>query len=375
MDFSAARPYLSYLRRKASTELSIYLQDHPQVVAECAQRVRVTDVNPAAMAMQRADCKDELLGSFENRHRTVLHAAFQVILVALAEGRAHAETHAVVQSPDGEERHVLVRWTATADDAGDWSRVIVAVVDVTEFRRAESVLLRRTGELQERIEELDEFAHTVAHDLKNPLTTIVGFAESIDEHLNDLPVEQIHEYLQAIAWSGRKMTSIIQELLLLASVRKAEIQSMPLDMGRVVGQGLQRLIFMIEQNQAEVMVAETWPLVQGYPPWVEEVWVNYISNAVKYGGQPPRVELGATTQGNTVRFWVRDNGPGIPPDLWPELFKPFSRLNHVHAEGHGLGLSIVRHIVEKLDGQVGVHSEIGLGSTFYFTLPIVRLDE
>jgi len=215
----------------------------------------------------------------------------------------------------------------------------------------------------------------VAHDLKNPLTTIVGFAEAIDENFDALAVEQIHEYLQSIAWSGRKMTSIIQELLLLASVRKAEIQTMPLDMGRIVGQGLQRLVFMIEQNKAKVVVADSWPLVQGYPPWVEEVWVNYISNAVKYGGQPPRVELGATTQGNVVRFWVRDNGPGIAPELWPELFKPFSRLNRVHVEGHGLGLSIVRHIVEKLNGQVGVHSEIGLGSTFYFTLPMVRLDE
>jgi len=375
MDFSAARPYLNYLRRNASAELSIYLQNHPQVVAECAQRVRVTDVNQAAMAMQQADSKDQLLGSFGNQQRTVFYGVFQLMLAALVEGRAHAETHTVVQSPHGEERYILVRWAATPDDAGEWSRLVVAVVDFTAFRRAESVLLRRTAELQERIEELDEFAHTVAHDLKNPLTTIVGFAEAIDEHFDDLSVEQIHEHLQSIAWSGRKMTSIIQELLLLASVRKAEIQTMPLDMSRVVGQVLQRLVFIIEQSEAEVVVAGAWPLVQGYPPWVEEVWVNYISNAVKYGGQPPRVELGATLQGDVVRFWVRDNGPGIPSDLWPELFKPFSRLNNVHAKGHGLGLSIVRHIVEKLDGQVGVHSEIGLGSTFYFTLPIIHLDE
>lgn len=375
LDFSAARPFLNQLCRTANADLALYLQNHPQVVAECARRVQVTDVNPAALRTYGAGRKDELLGSLENRYRKAFHDAFLLLLVALADGRTRSETQVLVPAAGGEERHLLVRWAAMLDGAGDWSRVVVAIVDVSEFKRAESVLLRRTGEMQERIEELDEFAHTVAHDLKNPLTTIVGFAEAIDDHFDALPPDQIHEYLHAIAWSGRKMTSIIQELLLLASVRKAEIQTVPLDMARIVSQALQRLVYLLEKNQVEIAVAESWPLVQGYPPWVEEVWVNYISNAVKYGGQPPRVELGATSQGSVVRFWVRDDGPGIAPDLWSQLFKPFSRLDHVRAEGHGLGLSIVRHIVEKLGGQVGVHSEIGVGSTFYFTLPVLQLEE
>jgi two-component system sensor histidine kinase/response regulator len=110
----------------------------------------------------------------------------------------------------------------------------------------------------------------------------------------------------------------------------------------------------------------------GYAPWVEEVWVNYISNALKYGGTPsaaPRVELGAETQGDgMVRFWVRDHGPGIAPEAQLRLFTPFTRLDHVRAGGHGLGLSIVRRIVEKLGGQVSVASQVGEGSTFSFTL-------
>ena len=372
MDLSGLRPCLEQVRQAASTAPAAYLQDHPEIVATCARCARVTAVNRVALALYGAGSQDDFLGSFEGRHRTVLPDAFRELLAALLEGCACAEAATVLAGPGGEERHLLVRWAAAS---GDWSRVTVAVVDVTQFKRAESALLRRTGELQERIQELDEFAHTVAHDLKNPLTTIVGFAEAIDEHFDTLSAEQIHEYLQSIAWSGRKMTSVIQELLLLASVRKAEIETMPLDMARIVSQGLQRLVYMVEQHHAELVVAESWPLVQGYSAWVEEAWVNYISNAVKYGGRPPRVELGATPQGNVVRFWVRDNGPGIAPELWSQLFKPFSRLDHVRAEGHGLGLSIVRHIVEKLGGQVGVHSEIGLGSTFSFTLPIVRLDE
>jgi two-component system sensor histidine kinase/response regulator len=121
----------------------------------------------------------------------------------------------------------------------------------------------------------------------------------------------------------------------------------------------------------------------GHGPWIEEVWANYISNALKYGGSPPRIELGADppppsppsggTEGEArmVRFWVRDNGPGLTPEEQARLFTPFTRLEQVRAKGHGLGLSIVRRIVEKLGGQVGVESEVGQSSTFSFTLPAV----
>src|SRR5439155_27155760 len=104
-------------------------------------------------------------------------------------------------------------------------------------------------------------------------------------------------------------------------------------------------------------------------PWVEEVWVNYLSNAVKYSGTPPQVEIGARLQGEKVRFWVRDNGRGLDTGERSRLFQPFSRLNHSRTEGHGLGLSIVQRIMEKLGEQVGADSEVGQGSTFYFVLP------
>ena len=109
----------------------------------------------------------------------------------------------------------------------------------------------------------------------------------------------------------------------------------------------------------------------GHAPWVEEVWVNYISNAIKYGGQPPRVELGADVLADgAVRLWVADNGAGLPPDVHARLFTPFSRLDQIRARGHGLGLSIVRRIVEKMGGQVGVQSGAAgtIGCRFYFTL-------
>jgi two-component system, sensor histidine kinase and response regulator len=154
-------------------------------------------------------------------------------------------------------------------------------------------------------------------------------------------------------------------------------------MERVIREVKQRVEYMLVEYQAEVIIPETWPVASGYAPWIEEVWVNYLTNACKYGGQPPHIELGADAvppgaeqspaldAQSMVRFWVRDNGKGLSIDDQARLFTPFTRLDQARARGHGLGLSIVRRIVEKQGGQVGVMSSgvPGEGSTFYFTLP------
>jgi signal transduction histidine kinase len=156
----------------------------------------------------------------------------------------------------------------------------------------------------------------------------------------------------------------------LAGTRKGEVDPEALDMADVVAQALQRLELMIEKYEARVVKPKSWPVAVGYPPWIEAIWTNYISNALKYGGRPPRIELGADSRSNgTIRFWVRDNGKGLTPEEQASLFAEFTRLDETRAEGHGLGLSIVRRIIEKSGGQVGVESEVGQGSLFYFTLP------
>jgi PAS domain S-box-containing protein len=243
--------------------------------------------------------------------------------------------------------------------------------EITERKRAEEALRQYTIELEARNEELDAFAHTVAHDLKTPLGHIVGFARVLEKYYATLPEEELRRYLRTMVQSGQKMSNIIDELLLLVGVRKMEEAELgPLDMAGIVAEAQERLAYLIEKHQAEIISPKSWPVALGYSPWIEEVWVNYLNNAIQYGGRPPRVELGATAQADgMVRFWVRDNGPGLTPEEQARLFTPFTRLDQARAKGHGLGLSIVRRIVEKLGGQVEVESEIGQGSVFAFTLP------
>jgi signal transduction histidine kinase len=143
-------------------------------------------------------------------------------------------------------------------------------------------------------------------------------------------------------------------------------------MRQVVVEAQQRLGDLIARYDARIHLPDELPPALGYAPWLEEVWVNYLSNAFKYGGTPPDVRIGGAVQADgMVRFWVADNGPGIAPADQVDLFVPFTQFKQVRAQGHGLGLSIVRHFVEKCGGQVGVESAPGHGSTFWFTLPAV----
>ena len=202
---------------------------------------------------------------------------------------------------------------------------------------------------------------------------MIGYADvlaiMLKEDYGDLPLDNIISHVQTIAKHGHRMGRIIDELLLLAGVRQVEVDRAPLDMLGIVIDAQQRLVDKIEEYQAEIVLPEAWPVAVGYGPWIEEVWVNYLDNGIKYGG-PPRLELGAERLPDSrIRFWVRDNGPGITPEEQSRLFRPFTRLDQADTKGHGLGLSIVRRIVEKLDGEVEIESQIGQGSTFAFILP------
>lgn len=236
-----------------------------------------------------------------------------------------------------------------------------------ELRRGEHRLRERAAVLVERNEELDAFARTVAHDLKSLVGVILTNARTVTS-FQELPREQTSSLLDRIAGTASDLSGIIDNILLLARVRKEDAPRRELDMGVHVAAVRDRLIELICGHEAEVTVAEEWPPAIGYGPWVEEVWANYLTNALKYGGPCPRIELGSTMDGDgSVRFWVRDEGPGIPEEDRGHLFVPFRQLGI--GRGHGLGLSIVVQIVGKLGGSVGVESEVGQGCLFWFTLP------
>ncbi len=319
---------------------------------------RVVDFNPAAQAILGLPA-DQIIG---RPGVEVLRAWPDLVERFRNQADAQAE---IALTRDGATRHFDLRISTLKDQRGRALGRLITTRDVTDRKQAEE-------EREKLIEELDAYAHTVAHDLKSPMSTVIAYVDMIEflgqEHAIAAPIEK---HLRSIQRTALRMSTIVDELLVLASVRRQETVKLgPLDTAALVSSARLRLSHMIEEVKPEIKLPETWPAAQGYGPWIEEVWVNYLSNALKYGGQPLRIELGAEPcPDGSIRFWVQDNGRGLTPEEQATLFTPFTRLGQANTKGYGLGLSIVQRIVAKLGGQVGVESRLGHGSKFYFTLP------
>lgn len=261
---------------------------------------------------------------------------------------------------------------------GSFSGNLLVFHDVTSLRKAQKELKNTNNQLLEEIskrekliEELDTFAHTVAHDLRNTLGSIFSASEIMEEIIKQNDKNLLVELTNLINDSAGKSIQITHELLLLATTEKEQIERVELNMKEIFGEAKKQLDEIIRKSGAKITEPEIWPEAIGHAPWIEEVWTNYLSNAIKYGGTPPEIEAGFNKLNNgSISFWVKDNGNGITPENQKKLFKNFVRLDPRRAEGYGLGLSIVKKIIEKLDGKTGVKSAgNGDGSKFYFTLP------
>jgi signal transduction histidine kinase len=318
---------------------------------------RIVDINPAAQ---------QLLGPVVAR----IGQSAGVVLASrpdlIERYRDVMEGQAEIVWSEDPPRHLELRISPVRDRRGCSIGRLVLLRDITGRKLAEEALQESNAELQAGNQELDAFAHTVAHDLKTPLNVIAGYAELLTEGHQDQRADEFSEYVCAIQRGVEKMTAIINSLLLLARARHESVPVGPLDTADILAEVRRRLAHEIELRQAEITMPATWPVAVGYGPWVEEVWVNYLSNALKYGGRsdltppvPPRVELASQVQAEGfVRFTIRDNGRGIASEDQKRLFVVLNRFGERREASHGLGLSIVRRIIERLGGQVGVESVV-----------------
>jgi PAS domain S-box-containing protein len=347
---------------------------------------RIVDLNPAAQklvaALHNLDAREQVVGQ-------PIAQVMQGWPAFVEHLRAPTEKQAdVALELEGAWQHYDLHVSALTGRRGRLTGRLVILHNVTTRKEAEEKLRRYARELEKQNKELDAFAHTVAHDLKNPLFVVIAASECLESGLAEMPPDEIRRFLASILRSGNTMIHIVDELLLLARVRRdQDVTVVPLDVESLIVQVERRLSSQIDEARARLKTPGSWPMVVGYGPWVEEVWVNFVSNALKYGGRPdeeipPSIELGYDGNwpgpgqagdrgraGTHVRFWVKDNGPGLSQEDQAGLFAEFSRMATGRVEGHGLGLSIVRRIVERLGGEVGVESTPGQGSLFWFTLP------
>lgn len=239
----------------------------------------------------------------------------------------------------------------------------------------EQTLTERSNELRERNERtaaLDGFIHTVAHDLKAPLVTIQGMAGIVmDDHAAALDAEG-RRYVERIQVNAGRMQRLLTDLLALARIGRDARPAEPVDLAELVRDVLRDLAPRLNERGITAVVGPL-PTVHAVPVHMEQVFRNLLTNAVKYMGDAPAptIEVGAIDRGSEVECWVRDTGIGIDGAYHDTIFEIFQRLHTIDAEGTGVGLPIVKKIVEAAGGRIAVESAPGQGSTFRFTWPAV----
>ncbi len=226
-------------------------------------------------------------------------------------------------------------------------------------------------ELETKNAELERFTYTVSHDLKSPLVTITGFLSYLEADVASGKMDRFKQDAERIRSAADKMYSLLGELLELSRIGRLVSPSQVISFEELANSAIELEHGRLDAHHVTVMLQPDLPAVYGDPQRLSEVLQNLLDNAAEFmGEQPsPRVEIGYDGEENGFSiFFVRDNGMGIPQELQGRIFGLFDKLDP-KSEGSGVGLAIVKRIVEVHGGRIWVQSELRKGSTFFFTLP------
>lgn len=236
-------------------------------------------------------------------------------------------------------------------------------------------VLRDTTEIARVERTRRDFIANVSHELRTPLTSLLGYTETL---LDESPDTKAREFLEIMRRNAQRMTRLTEDLLTLARVESGEY---PLQQAPVPARELLRdaQVAFNELARARGLTIELMdsPEIEVFADRdaIHQVFANLLDNALKYASGTKRLEIGAVERFDKIEFYVRDFGPGIPSEHLPRLFERFYRVDKARsreAGGTGLGLAIVKHIVLNHGGEVGVSSELGHGSVFWFRLPVSK---
>jgi signal transduction histidine kinase len=366
-DFSDVFTLLEELKAQGVTDFADYFASHPEAVVKAAHRVRVLDVNPESLMLFGACSKEDLLATIDRTFIPDSFSVFQQQLVAFAAGRRSLTTEARLRTLSGEPRTVLLTVSLFANGDRHASHGLVTITDLTAVKHAEAGRERTLAELRHANTELQQFAHTVSHDLKEPLRTMSNYSQLLAQRTKGKLDKPAEEYMAFIADAAQHMQRMLADLLAYTRAGQTpEFRSVDCD--AVLAQVLSSLQTRMTETRAEITV-DRLPTVLGDETRLGQVLQNLIDNAAKFCGHaPPRIHVSARRDGAYWRFAVRDSGVGIDPGQMGKLFQVFQRAHGKEYPGTGIGLAICKKIVEQHGGKIWVESKPGEGSTFYFTI-------
>jgi PAS domain S-box-containing protein len=305
-------------------------------------------------------------------------------MLRLAASRGQHELHNWHARKDGSQYWSHSVLIALRDDGGELRGFAKINRDMTDAKRLDDLMRNINDELENRVVErteqllaankdLESFSYSVSHDLRSPLRHISSFVSLLEEHLGGQCDEVSARYLSTIGNSARHMSQLIDGLLAFSRLGRSAVNLTPVDFTLLVDAVVGQLGHDTEGRVVDWVVAPDLPVVQGDALLLREVWANLLGNAYKYTRprERTRIEVGWSVDpvvGYT--FFVRDNGVGFDTKYAQKLFGVFQRLHRASEfEGTGIGLALTRRIIERHGGSIWAESQLGEGSTFYFSLP------
>jgi PAS domain S-box-containing protein len=285
---------------------------------------------------------------------------------------------------DGHTLYTIVSATPTFDDAQHYQGAFAMFTDITARKRAEAEILLLNRELEERVaqrtaaleaanKEMEAFSYSVSHDLRAPLRAINGFASALEQDCASCLDDEGKRYLSLIRQGASRMARLIDDLLDLSRSSKGELGMRPVDMTGLIQQVYGELRDVVPERNIQLVMGDLPPALCDQS-LIRQVLVNLLSNAIKYTSRKSEavIEVRGRAGQDANTYSIGDNGAGFDMKFASKLFGVFQRLHtYEEFEGNGIGLAIVKRIVERHGGHLWAEGEVGKGAVFYFTLPSV----
>ncbi len=362
-------------RRAAEIEASQRKQQQTSLDAKAQQQVLFNSMLEGLLLLDRSRKIYLVNRAFKNlfglktelRGKTIVEALRLHELDELIR-RVEAEQQVLdyeIKLPDLNERWLQVNAAVITNAAGERDGTILVFRDLTRLKQ-----LERTRE---------EFVANVSHELRTPLSLIKGYVETLLDGARDNP-EVAERFLKIIERNANRLDLLIQDLLTISALEseKIKLNLQPVKIRALAEKVLTDLNAKAENKNVELVNELPELTANGDVNRLDQVLANLVDNAIKYGRAQGRVIVGGKKRDDgALEIFVRDDGPGIPPEAIDRVFERFYRVDKARSRdqgGTGLGLSIVKHIVQAHGGEVRVESEPGKGATFFLTLPEVKIE-
>ena len=282
--------------------------------------------------------------------------------------------------PDREGRLIDGRWVAIRESALAGGGMVSIRTDITERKRAEEALIKAKMEAETANRAKSDFLSSMSHELRTPMNAILGFGQMLELSPKEPLAEIQKNYVGYILKAGQHLLELIKEILDLAKIEGGDVELSIEDVcaKTALDECLSLIHPMADERGIEIVVREGFKAaaeIRADPIRFKQSLLNLLSNAVKYNRENGKITLDChETPGGMLHVSVTDTGEGIPEDMHGKLFGPFHRLGMetTNIKGTGIGLTITKHLIERMDGHIGVDSEIGKGSTFWIELPLAE---